>query len=248
MYKSLEVLAKITVPVEGESSGPSSASLSAVAPSSLPWLGDGNHGEDAANGVVSESNISFSLDILDASRRRMMSRNREVFSALIQLHSFNEALLVDLSKVITYMCKLQPPEFVFVSFAVELNRFLANREVKGLSRSKITADLKFVSSFVQNMNHVLLNKNEAKELRNVLKDCVRSQANSHRGRQRLRLFQILLNSFAHNLAASISLCFWAGAYRTTDLFLNRIDTLDINLMFLVEVDRFIESLERPLFR
>jgi len=48
--------------------------------------------------------------------------------------------------------------------------------------------------------------------------------------------------------ASTSLCLWGGAFRTASLFLRSIDPLDIHLMFLLELDKLVEMLERPLFR
>lgn len=264
VYKSLEVLAKITVPVQGESGQRSMTSPSVVAAIANPTrVSDDTKGDDGSSDAkarrspMNESNISYAFDILEPERRAMMSRNREVFSALIDLYSCNMSLMDDLSSVLAYMCRLQPSEFVFVSFAVELDKFISSKVMPKPSTSSTSpmapaSDLRFVSSFVQNLNHVLLNKPEAKPMRDALRDCVRfpkaGPTLDERARQRSRLFHIMLHSFAHNLAATISLCIWAGAYRTTSLFLNNSDPLDINLMFLLEVDRFIEHLERPLFR
>ena len=126
---------------------------------------------------MTDLNVAFALDLLVTSRRQLKSRDREVFSALIQLHSFNHHLLADLSRVVAFMCRLQPPEFVFVSFAVELERFVRRRskldEDSKVPQKPFSRDLEFVSSFVQQMCHVLLNAKEAKELRDVLKDCVK---------------------------------------------------------------------------
>lgn len=209
---------------------------------------------------------------MEPSRRKHMSRDREVFSALIQLHSSNHRLLVDFSRVVAFMCTLQPPEFVFVSFAVEIDRFVRERSkltaqsslVRHLKQSSATlsvttatsqesgklsaTDYEFVSTFVQQLGHTLLNTEEAKVLRLLLRDCIGSKAQSERDNQCTRLFHILLHSFSHNLVASLSLCMWAGAYRTTSLFLKTIDPLDVNLMFLLELDKLVEMLERPLFR
>ena len=76
---------------------------------------------------MTDSSVSFALDILDGDRRRLQSRDREVFAVLIQLHAYNLHLIGDVAKVIAYMCRLQPPEFVFVSFAVELESFAARQ-------------------------------------------------------------------------------------------------------------------------
>lgn len=125
-----------------------------------------------------------------------------------------------------------------VSFSMEVNKF---------AKPKVR-DLKFVSSFIQHMNHVLLNTKEAKSLRVALLDCIAEKGETERDHQRSRLFHILLHSWSHNIAATISLCLWAGAYRTASLLLEKIDPLDVNLTTLLEIDRLIEMLERPLFR
>jgi Vacuolar protein 14 C-terminal Fig4p binding len=209
---------------------------------------------------MTEASIAYALDILEPAKRKLKSRNREVFAALIQLYSYNESLLDILSDVIKYMCYLQPSEFVMISFSVEIERFLRTRNAPkqetstnkasdaGQPQSTHARDLRFVSSFVQHMNHVLLNAQETHEIRVILKDCIGQKSNSERDRQRARIFHILLHSFAHGLAASLSLCLWAGAYMTASTFLGQINPLDINLAFLLEIDRLIEMLERPLFR
>lgn len=150
------------------------------------------------------------------------------------------------------MCKLQPPEFVMISFSVELDRFIRKQKLAADSskQKSFAKDLRFVSSFIQHMCHVLLNAEEAKEVRDVLIDCVGSKpkAPTERDRQRTKVFHILLHSFAHNLPSALSLCLWSGAFRSASLFLSRIDPMDINLIFLLEIDRLVEMLERPIFR
>lgn len=287
VFKSLEVLAKITVKVSGEdrsrlqqrspqaSSGRSSISGFNTPPpawaSPVDHLHNEKSGDDEVEFPMTDANACFSLDILHPSRRQFKSRDREVFAALIQLHSYNQQLLADLSRVITFMCRLQPPEFVFVSFAVELDRFVRriqkqrkqeaekqqiseNCIVTVVDREKqrpFSSDLEFVSSFVQQMSHVLLNAEEANSLRDTLRDCVgflQVDANNPKEHRRVRLFHILLHSFSHSMVATVSLCLWGGAYRTAAAFLSNIVALDVNLMFLLELDKLVELLERPLFR
>eukprot|EP00978_Attheya_sp_CCMP212_P004564 scaffold9972_cov44-Attheya_sp.AAC.3 len=109
-------------------------------------------------------------------------------------------------------------------------------------------DLEFVSSFVQQMSHVLLNANETAELREALQDSIGSKGTEGCDKQKALLFHILLHSFAHNTVVAISLCMWAGAFRTASTFLHQIDPLDVNLMLYLQLDQLIELLERPLFR
>mmetsp|Transcript_26943 Transcript_26943/g.40906 ORF Transcript_26943/g.40906 Transcript_26943/m.40906 type:complete len:406 (+) Transcript_26943:266-1483(+) len=214
---------------------------------------------------MTNSDIVYALEILGRNRRQSKSRDREVFSAIIQLHASNHQLLADLARVIQFMCTLQPPEFVFVSFAVELDSFVRKSLlVNGISgvtdeegsdalmQSKnsqaLSADLNFVSSFVQQMSHVLLSTEEAKDLRDLLKDCIGRRSEAERDKRRTKLFHILLYSFSHNLVVSVSLSLWAGAFKSASTFLQRIDPLDIDLEFLLELDQMVELLERPLFR
>ena len=212
--------------------------------------------EDVQEFPMTDSSVAYAMQILSPERRKLKSRDRQVFSAIIQLHAYNEHLLTNLSNILTFMCKLQPPEFVMVSFAIELERFIkqktgsssaaASEEMKTGTPS--SSDLKYLSAFVQHMNHVLLNTDETKKLREVLKDCISSKNDTEGDHQRSRLFHILLHSFSHNVVAALSLCLWAGAYRTASLFLNKMDPLDITMIFLLEVDGLVELLERPLFR
>lgn len=254
IFKSLIVLAKITVPVDGEKSFNSNWSSSSAS-SELAAKMSGLQDEKEELFPMTDNSVVYALGLLDTSRRQCISRDREVFRALIELHAHNMHLIVDFSRVIAYMCRLQPPEFVFVSFAVELERFVRRqtkmREDKPASdekQSPLSRDLQFVSSFIAQMCHVLLNAKETKPLRDALKDCISRGQLKDDDQRRKRLFHILLQAFSHNLVATTSLCLWGGAFRTASLFLKRINPLDIHLMFLLELDKMVEMIERPLFR
>lgn len=90
IVKSFEVLAKISNPAEGEK-----AYLLAA-----PDKVDISSGQNP----MSDENANFALGILDPTRRKLMSRDRSVFASLIDLHSKNQKLLLDISKVIELMC------------------------------------------------------------------------------------------------------------------------------------------------
>ena len=255
VFKSLEVLAKITVPVKGEKLT-EELNEEKTEKSSADVNGESN--------PMTDSSAQYALDILDASRCALKSRDRQVFACLIHLHSKNHHLLSKLSTVIEYMCELQPPEFVFVSFALELDRYFVQRlgqreaawQSAGSNERKIrrenaafALDLEFVSSFVKQMNNVLLNSRETGQLRELLSNSIGAyDERGSRSARKARLFHILIHAFAHNLAATLSLCLWGGAYLTASTFLHVIDPLDVNLMYYLEVDDLIELLERPLFR
>jgi len=161
------------------------------------------------------------------------------------------------------MCTFQPPEFVFASFALELDNFIAgrlNKRDKALmsnhlngkqikrEQKSLARDIEFVSSFVQQMNHVLLTASETAELRATLNDSIGPCSQGRLDPRRVGLFQIILYAFSHNLVAALSLCLWGGAYLTAYSFLQQIDPLDVDIVFYLELDQLIELIERPLFR
>mmetsp|Transcript_21161 Transcript_21161/g.61543 ORF Transcript_21161/g.61543 Transcript_21161/m.61543 type:complete len:1588 (-) Transcript_21161:127-4890(-) len=132
VFKSFEVLAKITVPVDGENAESEHNNLtsSTEADSDLPtnYKSSSSWSQPSLTQPMSDDHARFALGLLDESRRKCQSRDREVFSALIRLHSKHHRLLSDrLSRVIEFMCTLQPPEFIYVSFALELDRFVEDR-------------------------------------------------------------------------------------------------------------------------
>ena len=248
--KSLEVLAKVTIPVPEEDQTTWQNDFSSKIEVTLSSSHDDIN--DDTKHIMSQSNVEYALQVLDQDGRRLKSRDRRVFSALIELHSIHEHLLANFSNVLTYMCTLQPPGIVFVSFSVEVDQFVRRRSkvlsAEGKDDQYESASLHFVSSFVQHMSHVLIHAPETKQLRDALKDSICSDSTSEDGRQRCSLFHILLHSFSHNIGATVSLCLWSGAYRTASAFLNGINPLDISLINLLEIDKVVEMLERPFFR
>ena len=106
----------------------------------------------------------------------------------------------------------------------------------------------FASAFVQQMSHVLLNAQEAASMRELLKDCIGQKGLTDMDKRKTQLFHIILHTFSHNFVAALSLCLWGGAFRTASRVIRSIHPLDVNLVFLLEADRLVELLERPLFR
>jgi len=224
IFKSLQVLAKITIPLEQETIPKESFS------------------QDMD--ILTDASADFALQVISSKNNKSFkSRDREVFAALIHLHSHNDRLLGNLWRVIEFMCTLQPPEFVFVSFSMELCFFIQKKQES--QEKSLGKDLEFASCVVQYMNYVLLTSKETLSLRELLKDSIGRTQNSPSS---VRLFHLLLKAFAHNFVSALSLCLWGGAFQTACSFLEKIDPLDINIMFYLELDQLIELLERPLFR
>lgn len=217
--KSFEVLAKISIPAEGETS------RSVFAPSLLSQGNDAKVKIPSLSNPMDDENANFALGVLDLPRRKLISRDRDVFASLIDLHSKNPQLLMEVSKVIELMCTLQPPEFVFVAFANELENFIVSRikqrekllespetdsQTTKKELSAIAKDLAFVSNFAQQLGIVFFAAPETEQLREVLKDAIGRKGNRIRDERRARLFYILLYSFSHNIVAALSLCLWGG--------------------------------------
>lgn len=93
IVKSFEVLAKITNPAEGE--------VSLFSPILSPQYEDSlGATKPSSNDPMDDENTNFALGILEPSRRKLLSRDREVFASLVDLHSKHQKLLLDLTKVI----------------------------------------------------------------------------------------------------------------------------------------------------
>jgi len=258
IVKSFEVLAKITIPSEGETSRSIFASALSMDDESSPEVNIPNK-----ENVMDDDNATFALGILEPSRRKMMSRDREVFASLIALYSKYPKLLLDVSKVIELMCTLQDPAFVFVAFSNELDNFFVSRlkhrekvleapetdaQTVKKELSVFAKDLAFVSNFAQQLGIVFFAAPETEQLRDLLKDSIGVKGNSIRDERLARLFYILLYTFSHNIVATLSFCLWGGAFLTASTFLKKIDPLDVSLMFYLEIDQLIDLIERPLFR
>lgn len=150
---------------------------------------------------------------------------------------------------------------MFVSFAYELDNFIVSRmkhREKVLESPEADAhtikqelasfatDLAFVSNFAQQLMIVFFAAPETEQLRGVLKDSIGFKGATIRDERRARLFHILLHTFSHNIVASLAFCLWGGAFLTASNFLQKIDPLDISLMFYLEIDQLIDLIERPL--
>lgn len=213
------MLAKISTPSEGEISRSIFAPVLSMTDTSV------NVKIPSETNPMDDENANFALGVLDSSRRKLISRDRDVFASLIDLHSKHPKLLVDVSKVIELMCTLQPPEFVFVAFANELDNFVISRMMQRknvlgspdtdshTAKNELAAfakDLAFVSNFAQQLGIVFFAAPETEQLRDIIKDCIGCKGNFIRDERRAQLFNILLNAFSHNIVATLSLCLWGG--------------------------------------
>lgn len=218
---------------------------------------------DTQTHPMTDANAIYALGVLSPEEKLNLSRNREVFAAIIRSNTSNQNNMTSLSRIIRHMCALQPPEFIYVSFGLEMDHFVNQmifRRVEKRSHEDINSDqshqedlnysknLSFATKFAQILSNVLLTSDETSRLRSTLKGCIAHKENNTRDERRAQLFHIILKTFAHDCAAAISLCLWSGAFRTASSYIHKIDPLDLDLNFYLELDRLIEFIERPLFR
>ncbi|CAI0383458.1 unnamed protein product [Linum tenue] len=102
------------------------------------------------------------------------------------------------------------------------------------------ADMDFASIMVQALNLILLTSSELAELRDLLKQSLVNAA----GRD---LFLSLYASWCHSPMAIISLCLLVQMYQHASGVIQSLVEEDINVKFLVQLDKLIRLLETPIF-
>ncbi|CAI9278678.1 unnamed protein product [Lactuca saligna] len=102
------------------------------------------------------------------------------------------------------------------------------------------ADLDFASTLAQALNLILLTSSELAELRDLLKLSLVNAAGKD-------FFLSLYTSWSHSSMAIISLCLLAQAYEHTSSVIQSLTEEDINVKFLVQLDKLIHLLETPIF-
>ncbi|GJT07520.1 protein VAC14 [Tanacetum coccineum] len=115
------------------------------------------------------------------------------------------------------------------------------------------ADLDFASTMVQALNLILLTSSELSDIRNLLKLSLVNAAGKD-------FFLSLYPSWSHSSMAIISLCLLAQAspiicyamltivaYQHASSVIQSLTEEDINVIFLVQLDKFIHLLETPIF-
>ncbi|KAK1651929.1 hypothetical protein QYE76_069734 [Lolium multiflorum] len=151
---------------------------------------------------------------------------RHLVSYLIRTFHNNHVLLERRGALIVRrLCVLLGAEKVYREFSTILEK---------------EGDLDFASTMVQALNLILLTSAELAELRSLLK---KSLVDS-RGKD---LFLSLYPSWCHSPMATISLCLLAQAYNHASSVIQSLGEEDINVKFLVQLDKLIRLLETPVF-
>ncbi|XP_061991135.1 protein VAC14 homolog isoform X1 [Rosa rugosa] len=102
------------------------------------------------------------------------------------------------------------------------------------------SDLDFASIMVQALNLILLTSSELSDLRDLLKQSLVSPSGKD-------LFVSLYASWCHSPMAIISLCLLSQTYQHASTVIQSLVEEDINVKFLVQLDKLIRLLETPIF-
>ncbi|KAL6350838.1 hypothetical protein AAG906_031424 [Vitis piasezkii] len=102
------------------------------------------------------------------------------------------------------------------------------------------ADLDFASIMVQALNLILLTSSELAGLRSLLKQSLVNPTGKD-------LFVSLYASWCHSPMAIISLCLLAQTYQHASSVILSLVEEDINVKFLVQLDKLVRLLETPIF-
>ncbi|CAK9140309.1 unnamed protein product [Ilex paraguariensis] len=102
------------------------------------------------------------------------------------------------------------------------------------------SDLDFASVMVQALNLILLTSSELSDLRDLLKQSLVNAAGKD-------LFLSLYASWCHSPMAIISLCLLAQTYQHASSVIQSLVEVDINVKFLVQLDKLVHLLETPIF-
>ncbi|CAA7394916.1 unnamed protein product [Spirodela intermedia] len=150
---------------------------------------------------------------------------RDLVRYLVQNFKIDNSLLEKRGALIVRrLCVLLDAERVYREFSIILEG----------------EDLDFASVMVQALNLILLTSSELSELRVLLKQSLVNSSGKD-------LFVSLYSSWCHSPMATVSLCLLAQAYQHASSVIQSLGEEDINVKFLVQLDKLIRLLETPIF-
>eukprot|EP00127_Corallochytrium_limacisporum_P002163 Clim_evm57s108 gene=Clim_evmTU57s108 len=130
------------------------------------------------------------------------------------------------SFIVKKACTLMPARALLSSLATNLT----------LER---VPDEQIICSIVQLANYTLLTAGELQEVRNTIKELDSVEA--------VEFFSLLYKCWSVNPISLFSLCLLAQKYEHAYKLIVICGTLEINVQFLIEVDKLVQMLESPIF-
>ncbi|EDO30641.1 predicted protein [Nematostella vectensis] len=169
---------------------------------------------------------AWSAGLSDASPPRQLNKYFHKFMHSLMLLFRTERKLLEErgSFILRQLCLLLNVEDIYRS----LSEILIQEE-----------DLQFAALMVRYLNMILLTSGELFDLRMQLKDLQTAESCS--------LFCCLYQSWAHNAVATVSLCLLTQNYKHACDLLMIFGDLEVNVDFLVQIDKLVQLIESPIF-
>ncbi|XP_023767246.1 protein VAC14 homolog [Lactuca sativa] len=191
--------------------------------------------------------LSFLNDIFDTLLKALSDPSDQVVLLVLEVHAriakdqynFHQLVVFLVHKFRTDNTLLEKRGALIIRrLCVLLDAERVYRELSTILEGE--ADLDFASTLVQALNLILLTSSELAELRDLLKLSLVNAAGKD-------FFLSLYTSWSHSSMAIISLCLLAQAYEHTSSVIQSLTEEDINVKFLVQLDKLIHLLETPIF-
>ena len=176
----------------------------------------------------SEEVMLLSLEVL-AHVCTFEEKYQVVLRAMMQLFSEDRALLeVRGSLIIRKVCALLDWK-VYLTLADILGDFEGHGD--------------FMNIMIQTLNLILLTAPELSHLRNRLKVCFQDSAPE----DDQAAFEKLFKCWSYNAVATFSLCLLAQAYDLSAELVRKFADAEIDVSFLMQIDKLVQLLESPIF-
>ncbi|KAI3817304.1 hypothetical protein L1987_11093 [Smallanthus sonchifolius] len=191
--------------------------------------------------------LSFLNDIFDTLLKALSDPSDQVVLLVLEVHACIAEDQYNFSQLIVFLVhKFQTDKVLLEKRGTLIIRRLcvlidAERVYRELSTIlEREADLDFATTMVQALNLILLTSSELSGLRDLLKQSLVDAAGKD-------LFLSLYASWSHSSMAILSLCLLAQAYQHASSVIQSLTEEDINVRFLIQLDKLVNLLETPIF-
>ncbi|KAL8258228.1 hypothetical protein R6Q59_030269 [Mikania micrantha] len=191
--------------------------------------------------------LLFLNDILDTLLKALSDPSDQVVLLVLEVHAciaedhynFHQLIVFLVHKFQTDKVLLEKRGALIIRrLCVLIDAERVYRELSAILEGE--ADLDFASTMVQALNLILLTSSELSDLRDLLKQSLVAAAGKD-------LFLSLYASWSHSSMAILSLCLLAQAYQHASSVIQSLSEEDINVRFLIQLDKLINLLETPIF-
>ncbi|KAJ7283107.1 hypothetical protein O6H91_Y347400 [Diphasiastrum complanatum] len=191
--------------------------------------------------------LSFLDDIFPALLQALSDKSEQVVILVLEVEACIASDVLhfhDLMLILVQRFKMDPiilekrGALALRRLCVLLGAERVYREIATILEGEV--DLEFARTMVQALNSILLTASELADQRALLKKSL----SSSQGRD---LFVALYSSWCHSPMATISLCLLAQAYQLASAVIQVLGESDIEVKFLVQIDKLVRLLETPSF-